>query len=303
MPEVKDLHMKLSELVNITPIQVVRDAQFSSLGYLDSEDQEQLAYVENKEFLEAALSKSNISCILTDESLARDVSERVGMAIAVNPRKSFFEIHNTLATKTEFYWKSFVTEIARSAKVHPTTYIAQKDVRIGEESIIGPNVTVYERSIIGDHVTIYSGSIIGIEGFEYKRFGDELIHVVHAGGVMIEEGVEIFGNAVIQKALFTGYTKIGENTKINNLVHIGHNTVIGRRCLVGQRSSVAGSCRVGDDVWVGPGVSVANGINIGNSAYISIGSVVTRSVESGGKVSGNFAIEHERFLAFLKSIR
>lgn len=295
--------MKLSSLVRLSSLDVRRDGQFSSMGYLDCNDPQQLAYAEDQEFLEVALSKTNVTCVLTNEALAAAVPKSVGLAIAPDPKKAFFEIHNCLARETEFYWKSFSTEIADSTTVHSTAYVAAKDVRIGEGCVIGPHVTVYERSIVEDHVTLYAGSVIGIEGFEYKRSGRDLVHVAHAGGVMIRRGVEIFGNSVIQKALFRGYTEIGEDSKINNLVHIGHNTRIGQRCLIGQRSSLAGSCRVGDDVWIGPGVSVANGITIEDRAYVSIGSVVTQNVKRGQKVTGNFAIDHERFLAFVKSIR
>ena len=41
---------------------------------------------------------------------------------------------------------------------------------------------------------------------------------------------------------------------------------------------------------------------IGKNCKISIGSVVTRDVEDGAQVSGNFAIEHSKFIDNLKLI-
>ena len=36
---------------------------------------------------------------------------------------------------------------------------------------------------------------------------------------------------------------------------------------------------------------------------VTLGSVVTRTVEAGERVTGNFALPHERFIRFIKSIR
>jgi UDP-3-O-[3-hydroxymyristoyl] glucosamine N-acyltransferase len=66
---------------------------------------------------------------------------------------------------------------------------------------------------------------------------------------------------------------------------------------------IAGSVDIGEDVWIGPSAVISSGIRIGDRAAITLGSVVTRSVEAGKRVSGNFAIDHERFIQFLKSIR
>ena len=44
-------------------------------------------------------------------------------------------------------------------------------------------------------------------------------------------------------------------------------------------------------------------IDIGKGARVNIGSVATRDVEPGKAVTGNFAIDHDRFISNLKSIR
>lgn len=60
---------------------------------------------------------------------------------------------------------------------------------------------------------------------------------------------------------------------------------------------------IGDNVWIGPGVTITNGIEVGNKASISIGSVVTKSVNDGSTVTGNFAIDHSKFIEHMKTIR
>jgi UDP-3-O-[3-hydroxymyristoyl] glucosamine N-acyltransferase len=66
---------------------------------------------------------------------------------------------------------------------------------------------------------------------------------------------------------------------------------------------LAGSVRLGNDVWIGPNSTISNGVTVGDGAKVSLGAVVTRDVPAGARVTGNFAVDHEKFLGFLKSIR
>ena len=47
-----------------------------------------------------------------------------------------------------------------------------------------------------------------------------------SGYVILEDGVEIGCNSTLDRPA-VGTTKIGKNTKLDNLVHIGHNCQIG----------------------------------------------------------------------------
>ena len=53
---------------------------------------------------------------------------------------------------------------------------------------------------------------------------------------------------------------------------------------------------------ISPGAIVANQKRIGRGAWVTLGAVVTRDVEPGSRVSGNFAIEHARLLEHIKEI-
>lgn len=92
----------------------------------------------------------------------------------------------------------------------------------------------------------------------------------------------------------------GANSKLDAKVHIGHGTVLGKRVLVPSGAHIAGNCIVGDDVWVGVNATVSNRISIGDGARVSLGSVVTKDVPAGQTVTGNFAIDHKKFLSNLK---
>ena len=94
---------------------------------------------------------------------------------------------------------------------------------------------------------------------------------------------------------------IGAYSKLDAMVHIGHGTVIGKRVLFPAAATISGNCVIGDDTWIGVNATVSNRIEIGDHARVSLGSVVTKNVLAGQTVTGNFAIDHARFMQNLKA--
>jgi UDP-3-O-[3-hydroxymyristoyl] glucosamine N-acyltransferase len=295
--------MKLQEITKILPVEVKRDAEFGSVGLITYEKANMLVFIERDEFLDQLFGNPNVSCVITTKDLAAILPNKYGILISSNPRKSFYQLHNYLALKTSFYWKDFTSNISTDARIYPNAYIAPKNVRIGRGTIIEPGVRVLEHSIIGEDVILRAGCTIGSEGFEFKQIEGEVFKVTHAGGIRLSNRVEVQANCAISRSVFGEFTELGEDTKLDNLVHIAHNVKIGERCLLAACAMIAGSVTIGDDVWIGPGASISNGITIGNRAQVTIGSVVTKDVSQDQKVTGNFAIDHKKFLEFLKNIR
>lgn len=294
--------MKLSD-IDHKDVEVICEGEFSSLGNISQNKPGQLAFLENEKYLPSLTSSSNITCVLTRRELAPLMPERLGVIVSENPRISYYEIHNFLAKETDFYGKPFDSIISDSAKVHPRAYIAEKNVSIGDGCCIGPNASILENSVLEEDVVIRAGSVIGTEGFRFERIKDGVMPIAHVGGVLIHERAEIQANTCVASAKFGGdFTIIGEDTKIDNLVHIAHNVVLGKRCLIAACALVAGSTVVGDDVWIGPNACISNKLTVGDKAFITMGSVVTRNVAPGQKVTGNFAVDHSKFINFVKSI-
>jgi UDP-3-O-[3-hydroxymyristoyl] glucosamine N-acyltransferase len=157
--------------------------------------------------------------------------------------------------------------------------------------------------IIEKGTVIRSGATIGSDGFEFCRLDDGIMEISHAGGVRLGERVQVQSHANVDRSVFGGFTKVGRDTKISKYTHIAHHAVIGQRCLIAAKAIISGSTVIGDDVWVGPGSTISSQLNIGDKAKISLGSVVTCDVAEGQWVSGNFAVDHEKYLDFVKSIR
>ena len=295
--------MKLQEITENLPVEVERNAEFESLGMVTHTMPNMLVFLEDEKFLPPLLQNPHITCVITTEELADVLPNNYGIAFSEDPRSIFYKLHNYLAENTDFYWKDFPTEIAKSATIGSSTHIADVSVRIGHRSIVEPGVVILPRSIISSDVILRAGCVIGSQGFEFKKFGDEVFPVSHAGGVLIHDRVEIQSNTVVDRAVFGGFTEIGEDVKIDNLVHVAHNVHIGKGSRVVALAMLGGSVTIGEEVWIGPGASISNGITIGNRAQVTIGSVVTKDVNQDQRVTGNFAIDHKKFIEFLKNIR
>ena len=113
--------------------------------------------------------------------------------------------------------------------------------------------------------------------------------------------VEIGANSCVDRAKF-GSTRIGEGTKIDNLVQVGHNCEIGRWCVVCGQAGIAGSVRMGDGVQVGGGAGIKDNITIGPGARIAAGAGVMNDVPAGeqwmGAPAGPVREQRANFAAF-----
>ena len=102
---------------------------------------------------------------------------------------------------------------------------------------------------------------------------------------MLGDDVEIGANTCVDRAT-TGSTRIGNGSKIDNLVQIGHNVEIGEHVIVAAMSGIAGSTRVESNVTVGAQAGVTGHIVIGEGAILASRAGVTKSIPAGSIVSG-----------------
>jgi UDP-3-O-[3-hydroxymyristoyl] glucosamine N-acyltransferase len=294
--------MKLNQIPRDLGVETIRDGQFATLGLVAHSTPDLLVFLESEKYLQPLLQSPHVRCVIAATDLADRVPERLGLAVSADPRGAFYRLHNALA-ETDFYWKSFPTEIDETARVHPRAYVAERDVRIGECCIIEPNATILERTIIDDHVIVRAGAVVGSEGFHFEPIAGGMLAVAHAGGVHLHRRAEVQSCACVDKAIFSGCTEIGEDTKIDNLVQVAHHVKLGKRNRVAAGAMIGGSVETGDDIWIGPMVSISHMLHVSDRARLIMGAVVTKDVAAGARLSGNFAIDHEKFIAFVKSIR
>ena len=116
-----------------------------------------------------------------------------------------------------------------------------------------------------------------------------------SGFVVLEEGVEVGCNSTIDRPA-VGETRIGRNTKLDNLVHIGHGCKIGANCAMAAQVGLAGGVELGNGVILGGQVGIANEVKMGNGAIASAKTGIYHNVKPKDIVSGYPAVPHKIYL-------
>ena len=167
-------------------------------------------------------------------------------------------------------------------------------VTIGRDCLIGANAVI-GFAIIGDRVSIHAGAVIGEAGFGAAGGPRGVVDLPQLGRVVIQDGVTVGANSCIDRGAFTD-TTIGENTKIDNLVHVAHNVRLGRNCVLAAYTGLSGSTVVGDGVAFGGKAGVADHLTIGSGASIGASASVFKDVPAGETWTGFPARPLKRWL-------
>ena len=300
------------------------DATITSVAAFDRAHGTQIAFLERAE----DVSVSGAGCLL----VPRETEVPPGRtAVKVqNPKLAFARVAALLHPPKP-----------RPAEIHPSAVIADNVklgayifigafVTIGEEAVIGdgaqiragakigdrvqvgagcvihPNVFIEDGCSLGDRVVLHSGVVIGADGFGYVQ--DEAgsyVKFPQIGTVVIENDVEIGANTCVDRGAL-GETRIGEGTKIDNLVQVGHNVNIGKRVVIAAQTGISGStvieddCVIGGQVGFGDHARVLSGAVIGSQAGVLPGKIVRPGVWWGTPIQP--LDEYKRQNVHVKSI-
>jgi len=183
------------------------------------------------------------------------------------------------------------------------------DAVIGRDCLVHPGARIGDRVVLGDRVILQHNVSLGADGFSYagpapgeSTPGQDmggLERINSLGTVIIGDDVEIGANSAIDRATLAA-TRIGRNTKIDNLVQIGHNTEIGENCLICGMVGISGSVHIKDRVILAGGVGVADHVTIEAGAIIGAGSGVIRDVPAKGEMFGYPAVPRKRAFEQIK---
>lgn len=283
--------------------QIVEERAFDTLALCSTRITERVcSFIDDLRYVDSV--SDNVTMLITTPDIGKELTTcQYGLVVTKQPRIFFFLLHNYLAGNQKYARKCDNTIIADTAEVSSLAYVAKQNVRIGENVIIEPFVTIYPNVSIGDNTIIRSGARIGGEGFEYKRVQDGILPVKHLGGVEIGCNVEIQNNTCVDKAVYPwDNTVIEDYVKIDNLVYVAHGVKIKKNTMVVANVGIGGRTEIGENSWVGLGAKLRNGVSVGDNARVNMGAVVTKSVDDSQAVSGNFAIEHRMFIEHMKNL-
>ena len=297
------------------------DPEITGLAAIDDASAGTLSYIEGGKFA-AYVNQTKASALILplDETLQQQAQQRgiawiassrarllfaQAIALLYQPFRPTSEIHPTAAIHPsvqigdDVYIGAHVAiqagvKIGDRVCIHPNVVI-YPDVEIGDRTVLHANCTISERTRIGADCVIHSGAVIGAEGFGFVPTPTGWFKMEQSGCTVLEDGVEVGCNSTIDRPA-VGETRIGRNTKLDNMVHIGHGCKVGTNCAMAAQVGLAGGVTIGNRVILAGQVGVANQAKIGDGAIASSQAGVHHDVPPGEIVSDYPAIPHKLFL-------
>ncbi|MEM1075254.1 MAG: UDP-3-O-(3-hydroxymyristoyl)glucosamine N-acyltransferase [Pseudomonadota bacterium] len=211
-------------------------------------------------------------------------------------------------------------KIGRDSVIGPHCYVGW-NAKIGSQAYFRENVSVGARVTIGERSICQPGVRLGGDGFSFATADRSAVEAARAtlgdqqdteaqawmrihslGSVKLGDDIEIGTNTAIDCGTIRD-TRIGDRTKIDNLVHIGHNCVIGMDCLICGQVGLAGSVTIGNNVVLAGQVGVGDNLSIGDRVIAGGASKIMTSVPAGRTVLGYPATKMETNISSYKALR
>ncbi|WP_158999445.1 UDP-3-O-(3-hydroxymyristoyl)glucosamine N-acyltransferase [Pigmentibacter ruber] len=306
-----------------------KEQKFIGVAPLNLASPEHISFLINEKYFDEALT-TKAGAIICSKKDAENLLNKTKSVLIVSSNP-----HATLAKISQHFFKpihpfagkSNQACIDETAEIHPTAtifpfafigpnaQIGENTViysgcfvgaasSIGKDCILYPNSVVREGCHLGDRCILNPGCVIGGDGFGFAPTEKENIKIPQIGGVQIADDVEIGANAAIDRGAMAD-TKIGRQTKIDNLVMIAHNVVVGEFCFIAAQTGIAGSTEVGNRVVMAGQVGVAGHLKIGDKATLTAQAGVSKNVPSGEIWGGSPARtykEHATTIAFVNRL-
>jgi UDP-3-O-[3-hydroxymyristoyl] glucosamine N-acyltransferase len=177
--------------------------------------------------------------------------------------------------------------IGEGAAVGAQCYLG-RGARIGPRTRLYPGVRIMDACEAGADCILHAGAVIGSDGYGYVRHEGRHEKVPQLGRVALGDRVEIGANCAIDRAALDT-TRIGDGTKIDNLVHIAHNVKTGSDCLIMAQTGIAGSVELGSGVTIAGHSVLSDHITIGDRTVVMGKTGVMSSLGPDQLVFGHIA--------------
>lgn len=275
------------------------------LAEIDEACTDQLCFAKSVHFLAALEASSTGAAIVPKQfpsikgkTLIRVEDPGLGFIRAMemfSPDRSFTGVHASavVASSVQLGEKAGIgpnvvieegARIGARVRIRAGAFVGT-DVTIGDDSDIGSNVSILHGCKIGQNCLLHPGVCIGADGYGFRWLGDHHHKIPQLGIVVIGDNVEIGANACIDRSTMSE-TRIGDGTKIDNLVHIAHNNKVGKHVIMTALVGVAGSCKIGDGAVLAGQAGLIDHVEIKQGVLVGAKALVTKNFGANAKVWG-----------------
>jgi sugar O-acyltransferase (sialic acid O-acetyltransferase NeuD family) len=185
---------------------------------------------------------------------------------------------------------------------HRVVAFAVEGVHIKDPHLYGLPVVALE-SLVDRYPPDEFGAYVAISYNSLNRVRRRLFDVVKGLGFRCESYVSsrafVWPNAVIGENCFVfescvvqHHAQLGDDVTMWAAATVTHRCAIGRDCFIASGAVINGMTKIGERCFIGANSSIADGLSIADDSVIGMGAVVTKSIESPGRVwAGNPARE------------
>jgi UDP-3-O-[3-hydroxymyristoyl] glucosamine N-acyltransferase len=265
------------------------DLEITSAAAIDAATPSEIAFAAKPAVL---ATPSQAGCLIVPANLPPESTRPPHQAwiSAPDPRTAFAQVasllHPPLLPPIGIHPSATVApgaQIGEGSRVGPGCVIGDQ-VTIGRDCVLHSNVTLYPGVTLGDRVILHAGAVLGADGFGFVFHRGRYEKFPQIGRVEIGSDVEIGANSCIDRAAL-GVTRIGDGTKLDNMVHIGHNCQIGRHVVIAAQTGLSGGVSVGDfaviggQVGIGDKARIESGVVLGSGSGVLTSKIVRQSPE------------------------
>jgi UDP-3-O-[3-hydroxymyristoyl] glucosamine N-acyltransferase len=254
------------------------DAQATGINEIHRVEPGDLVFVDHPKYYDKCLRSAASFIIINNET---EVPEGKALLIVEQPFEAYCKIvQHFRPFEPALAQVSPTATVGAGTYIYPSAFIGNH-VTIGTGCVIHPHVTILDHCIIGNNVEIQAGTVVGSDAFYYNTKKNRPVwykRMPSCGRVVIEDDVEIGANCTIDRGV-SHDTRIGQGTKMDNLIHVGHDTVLGPNNLIAAQVGIAGGVETGHGVTLWGQVGVSKTLRIGHNAIVLAQSGVPSSIE------------------------
>ncbi|MCB0826618.1 MAG: UDP-3-O-(3-hydroxymyristoyl)glucosamine N-acyltransferase [Armatimonadetes bacterium] len=179
-------------------------------------------------------------------------------------------------------------KVGARCQIYAHSYVGQGCV-LGDDCTLFPRATLYQDVHLGRGCVIHSGAVLGCDGFGFVWDGTKQVKVPQIGRVELGDFCEVGANTCIDRAT-CGATRLGQDTKLDNLIQVGHNVQIGEHTVIAAHVGISGSSTIGSNNTIAGQVAISDHVNIGDNVILGGRSGVISDITEPGAYLGLPAI-------------
>lgn len=284
--------LTLLELAALIGGRAIGDVELCVTGVANLNDAgpSELGFLADRKYL-SRLSETRAAALLVAQELDVDVGDEQSRVVVDDARAALVTLLHHFQPpeprRTGVHKSAIVGEgVSLGAEAYVGPYVVIEDdvkigdhvtlhshVVIGRRAFLGNDVTLYPHVVLypgawlGDRVILHSGVRIGVDGFGYSRSSEGSKKIPHVGSCEIGDDVEIGANSCVDRGSI-GRTHLGNETKLDNLVHIAHNVTVGTGSVMAAQVGIGGSTTIGNATMWGGQSGAIDHLDIGDDTRV-----------------------------------